>query len=130
MRRRHAPPACRLANPHSPTTTSHVTLSDLEQLGCMAAAQHLHQQATQLGARNGSGTVQARHEAVLRVLANGHVVSAEKQTNQFGHVTFKVVLEDSDTGEKCVASPVSAAQRRFPTHCAVAHEFGSGAGQG
>ncbi len=77
-------------------------MADLEQLGFVTTAQQLQQAAGSM-ARTGSRNVQKRHDAVLRVLTYGHVVHAEKSTNQFGHVTYRCTLEDPETQNKVEA---------------------------
>jgi hypothetical protein len=39
----------------------------------------------------------ARHEQLLHALSTANVVSADKLENPFGHVAYRVVLEEPDT---------------------------------
>jgi hypothetical protein len=44
--------------------------------------------------------VQARHEELLEGLRRGKILSTERRTNQYGHVTYKVVMQHPVTKEK------------------------------
>jgi len=76
---------------------SEIGMSDLESLGYLAGMRRLQDAAAQsvsAEARN------ARHEAILKILDSGRVVKAEKSTNQFGHPSFKLQMEDAQSGER------------------------------
>jgi hypothetical protein len=84
-------------------------LDDLTQLGLLAGSARLREAAAGMGlpsvASSGPGhrgkaassIIAARHDAVLAGLATGRIVRAEKRCNQFGHVTYKCLLEDAHT---------------------------------
>ncbi|GFH28358.1 uncharacterized protein HaLaN_26835, partial [Haematococcus lacustris] len=73
-------------------------MADLEVIGLLAAAKQLQDRAAQLNAALvHTKPTEARHEQVAHALATGRVVSAEKCENGFGHITYRVIMEEPDT---------------------------------
>ncbi|KAG1657433.1 hypothetical protein FOA52_011713, partial [Chlamydomonas sp. UWO 241] len=82
---------------------------ELLALGWLAlqadAALHIAELAGGGGAAEPSGGAaqQGRHEHVVRMLAHGCVVAAEKRPNSFGHDNHVVTLLDRETQQTCSA---------------------------
>lgn len=74
------------------------SMLELEELGWMALKNAASQHAAALRPVT-CGCVEhdARHTAIMHRLTHGRVIDAAKSTNQFGHVSFVVTLEDDVT---------------------------------
>jgi hypothetical protein len=74
-------------------------MTDLEQLGLLAGATRLREAAAALSApaNNYPQSIQSRHDTLLKALEHARILNACKSANQFGHVTYKCLLEDPAT---------------------------------
>lgn len=81
------------------TDQGNISMASLESLGYMAGVRRLQDAASQ-AVRTEMRS--ARHDAIAKLLEQGRVVKAERSTNQFGHPSFKLQLEDAQTGQRYV----------------------------